>query len=216
MSALGEKMKPESIAKMRLTLKGRVPWNKGLVQSQIPWNKGRTLSDEHRQNLAISHLGQIPWQKGRPLNEKQRTALLMANLGKKQSEETRRKRSISMRGKRMGTNSNFWKGGINPLRIIIRDLSEAAEWRKNVFKRDNFTCQSCGIRGTYLEAHHLKTFECIYREFLQEFKFLSPIHDKYRLVELSRKYSKFWDVSNGWTLCSECHEVTMSGPFKEG
>jgi hypothetical protein len=215
MPALGEKMKPETLKKLSESLKGRVPWNKGLVGIQIAWNKGITLSDEHCHNLAISHLGQIPWQKGKPINEKQRTALLMTNLGKKQSDETRRKRSISMRGKRMGQESNLWKGGINPLRIIIRDLSEAIEWRKNVFERDNFTCQTCGLRGVYVEAHHLKTFEQIYREFLHAFKFLSPIHDKYRLVELSRGYLEFWEVRNGQTLCSECHDKTKIGSLKE-
>lgn len=190
-------------------------WNKGLKGVQVAWNKGKTLSESHRMALSLSHKGQIPWQKGKPLNEKQRKAFVMSSLGKKQSEETRQKRSISLRGKRIGERSSLWKGGINPLRVIIRDLSESVEWRKSVFNRDDYTCQNCGIRGTYLEAHHVKTFEQIYREFLQAFKFLSPVHDKYRLVELSRGYTDFWDVGNGQTLCSECHDSTKLGPIKE-
>jgi hypothetical protein len=204
----------------------RVPWNKGLVGAQkawnkglkgvcVAWNKGKSLSEKHRMALSLAHKGQVPWQKVKPLNAKQREAFVMANLGKKQSEETRRKRSVSLRGKRLGANCNFWKGGINPLRVIIRDLAEAVEWRKKVFERDDYTCQNCGIRGSYLEAHHLKTFESIYREFLQAFRCLSPVHDKYRLVELSRGYQEFWDVSNGQTLCSECHDLTKFGPIKE-
>lgn len=183
--------------------------------AQVAWNKGKSLSESHRMALSASHKGQIPWQKGKPLSAKQREALALANLGKKHSEETRHKRSLSLRGKRLGPCSNFWKGGINPLRTIIRDLAEAIEWRKSVFERDNYTCQNCGIRGTYLEAHHLKTFEQIYREFLATFKYLSPVNDKYRLVELSRKYEEFWRVSNGQTLCSECHDLTKIRNLKE-
>ncbi len=29
---------------------------------------------------------------------------------------------------------------------------------KEVFARDDYTCQVCGKRGTHLEAHHLKSF----------------------------------------------------------
>lgn len=28
------------------------------------------------------------------------------------------------------------------------------QWRNDVFTRDKFTCQDCGIKGGYLEAHH--------------------------------------------------------------
>ena len=52
-------------------------------------------------------------------------------------------------------------------------------WRKEVFARDNYTCQDCGTRGGNLEAHHIKTF---------------------------LKYKKLrYAVSNGTTLCKLCH-----------
>ncbi len=41
---------------------------------------------------------------------------------------------------------------------LARRFPELIEWRKAVFKRDDYTCQECGIRGTYLEADHIKPF----------------------------------------------------------
>ena len=56
--------------------------------------------------------------------------------------------------------------------------SEAREFRKKVYKRDNYTCQDCGEKGN-IHAHHI------------EKRSESP--------ELA------FDVNNGVTLCPECH-----------
>jgi hypothetical protein len=68
-------------------------------------------------------------------------------------------------------------------------------WRYAVFTRDKFTCQQCGAKLSVdkLEAHHIKPFS------------VAP--------ELEHV------VSNGLTLCHECHVKTDSyggrGHFKE-
>ena len=55
-------------------------------------------------------------------------------------------------------------------------------WREAVFSRDNWTCQTCGIRGVYLEVHHIKSWA---------------------------KYPKFrFKLNNGVTLCLGCHKLT--------
>ncbi len=84
------------------------------------------------------------------------------------------------RGLQSGENSPNWKGGISKKDRLIRNSADYILWRLKVFTRDNFTCQGCGIIGCYLEAHHIKSFA---------------------------KYPKLrFEVSNGVTLCTECHE----------
>lgn len=58
------------------------------------------------------------------------------------------------------------------------------EWRIKVFKRDNYTCQNCRVRGGKLQAHHVKS----YREY----------------PELRH------DIDNGQTLCVDCHKQTKT------
>jgi 5-methylcytosine-specific restriction endonuclease McrA len=52
-------------------------------------------------------------------------------------------------------------------------------WRLQVFKRDNFTCQRCSQKGSYLNAHHVKPWG------------LYPSHR--------------YNIDNGITLCYRCH-----------
>lgn len=65
---------------------------------------------------------------------------------------------------------------------IARYSIEMIEWRKNVFKRDNYTCQMCGVRGGKLEADHIKPFA-----YFPELRTI---------------------LSNGRTLCKACHNTT--------
>lgn len=58
----------------------------------------------------------------------------------------------------------------------------ASDWRKSVFKRDNYTCQICLQRGKYLEADHIKPWA-----YFPELRF---------------------ELSNGRTLCRPCHDKT--------
>ncbi len=104
-------------------------------------------------------------------------------------------------GRRTGKDCNFWKGGITVLRIQIINSQEYHQWRKEVFKRDNYTCQDCTIRSKpglsiYLGAHHIKSFSKI----LEGNNILS-LEDAINCKEL-------WDITNGKTLCKECHKKT--------
>ena len=83
---------------------------------------------------------------------------------------------------RAGSNHHNWKGGITPEVLRIRNSEETRIWRKNVFERDDYTCQECGQVGGKLCAHHLKEFA---------------------------KYPELrTDISNGQTLCYNCHYKT--------
>jgi len=126
--------------------------------------------------------------------------------GIKQSKETCLKKSIAMTGKK-GEKSNNWKGGVSPLSSRIRSLFEYKVWVGKIFERDAYKCQECG-KGGNIEAHHIKEFCKILSEFLQTYSQFSPIEDKETLVRLAISYQPFWDLSNGKTLCLECHAKT--------
>lgn len=75
-------------------------------------------------------------------------------------------------------------GGLTAHQISrrLRYSVQAVEWRKAVFERDDYTCQFCGVRGTYLEADHIKPWA-----YFPELRF---------------------EISNGRTLCRKCHDGT--------
>ena len=87
-----------------------------------------------------------------------------------------------------GKNSANWKDGISSENHKLRNSKKWKKWRETIFKRDNFTCQTCGKQGVRLEPHHIKPFA-----YFPELRF---------------------DVSNGQTLCFSCHQKTKIG-FKK-
>ena len=95
---------------------------------------------------------------------------------------------------RCGEKNNLWKGGITPLYDRIRQCWEYNNWRTQIFGRDNFTCQHCGVRGTWLEAHHIKEFAKIIKE------------NSITSIEQAESCQELWDVSNGITYCKKCHD----------
>jgi len=90
---------------------------------------------------------------------------------------------------------------ITPLRLQIRNSSKYSDWRTQIFGRDNFTCQKCGVRGSWLEAHHVKEF--------------AQIFQKYNIISFEGAMNciPLWDVNNGITLCEKCHGMIH---FKKG
>lgn len=72
-----------------------------------------------------------------------------------------------------------WKGGITPINEKIRKSIEYKQWRGHVFKRDNYTCQSCKQYGGALQADHELPFA-----FYPDLRF---------------------EILNGRTLCKPCH-----------
>ena len=109
---------------------------------------------------------------------------------------------------RKGDKHYNWKGGVTPLRNAIYNLLEYDNWVTETFRKDNYTCQDCGKKHGYLEAHHIKSFVIIFREFLQLYSQFSPIEDKETLIRLAVSYQPFWDLTNGKTLCYACHGKT--------
>ena len=107
-----------------------------------------------------------------------------------------------------GKNHHNYKGTI-PIATAIRKSIAYAEWRNAVYKRDDYTCQECGKRGT-LNAHHERiAFSVLLDGFMKVFN----QSDK-ELMSLIQDYSPFWDLDNGITLCLECHNKKKQGRRK--
>jgi hypothetical protein len=105
----------------------------------------------------------------------------------------------------MGENHPRWTG-LTPIYQLIRNNELSMGWRNEVFKRDNYICQECkNSNGGNLNAHHIKSFNSILREFLNIYNQFSPIEDTDILLRLAERYEPFWDIKNGETLCENCH-----------
>lgn len=89
------------------------------------------------------------------------------------------------------TRSLDWK-------IIVRTCSRYAQWRTKVFIRDNYTCQDCGQKGGRLNADHITPFSLIAKQFN-----LKSVEDAFNCKAL-------WNISNGRTLCLQCHWNTST------
>lgn len=59
------------------------------------------------------------------------------------------------------------------------ELTKNKNWRNQIFIRDSFTCNICGIKGDKLQVHHLNSYA-----YFKEQRF---------------------DLDNGVTLCKKCH-----------
>lgn len=148
-------IRPPSRKGVKLT-----PEQRERLKGKTAWNKGKTLSQAHRKSLSESHKGNEPWNKGK----------------------------IGVQEGPKGEKCHFWKGGITNKnyreRVSIMNSPQYRFWRRSVFERDDFTCQSCSIKGGRLQADHIKRFSDF-----PELRF---------------------ELSNGRTLCEACHRATST------
>jgi hypothetical protein len=95
-----------------------------------------------------------------------------------------------------GDKARNWKGGIAKIDKLCRNIQEYKEWRSKVFERDGWICQTCGVSGVYITAHHKKSFSKILKE------------NNIKNINEARQCKELWDIDNGVTLCEECHKLT--------
>lgn len=116
--------------------------------------------------------------KVRTLHVNRFNAYLSQNV-EKRVKKVKGKPNFNMRGEK---NPN-WKGGTyGTERHTLMGRIEYINWRKQVFERDNYTCQFCGIRGGKLNADHI--------------------------IPYAADKTKALDLNNGRTLCIPCHKKT--------
>jgi hypothetical protein len=93
--------------------------------------EGKFHSEKSKQKISESKKGSIPWNKG-----------LLAKY------DTRI---------RSGNKHPFWKGGITPNEVRQRTVFKQ-KIQKQIFKRDNYTCQFCSQVGGYLQVDHIQSW----------------------------------------------------------
>ncbi len=158
--------------------KGKIPWNKG-TKGVCSANSGSFKVGEKRHNKPHSE----------ETKEKCRLATKKSwdrgifDKRPSHSIETREKirKTLHILGLNKGIKSRWWKGGTTTENSKIRNSFKYKTWRRKVFKRDDYTCQECGARGVYIEAHHIRSF-----------------------AEFAKLRFK---VSNGITFCLKCHAI---------
>ena len=135
--------------------------------------KGQHRTDECKLKLSKSKIGENNPMFGKKHTQEWKDNLSFKLKGQKRTPEQRQRMKIAQ-------TKFFDNKGRNPQ---IRSKHEGAEyvnWRTKVFQRDNWTCQTCQMRGVFLQAHHIKSWR--------------------RFPELR------YDINNGITLCKNpCH-----------
>ena len=150
-----------------------------------PWNKGKKMSVETKRKLSEAMMGHPSYitQTGieKMIETKRKNPPLGAWKGRKRPPFSKEWRD-NISNSHKGAKSSLWRGGISRGYKTGYGSREYKEWREAVFKRDNYTCQDCGISGVYITAHHINSW-ANYKELR-------------------------FEVSNGKTLCEDCHKLT--------
>ena len=136
-------------------------------KGQTAWNDGKK---RYWQSPSFPK-GHIPWLKGTNIQ----TNTGRTHFKKGMTPPNKGKPSPWSKGE----NNVNWRGGVSGEHKAIRGSDKYKQWRRDVFVRDEFTCQKCEHRFISIVAHHIKKF--------------------------SDYPDLRFDVNNGQTLCRSCH-----------
>jgi hypothetical protein len=189
----GTKLSNETRKKMSDVKKGKIPKNINIFINSVK----HKMTDEEKLKRSIeykergicppSRKGIESWNKGKTniyspetINKiSKKVTEYLKNNPIVFTEEIRKKIGETHKGDKC----TFWKGGISKMNRTERQKDmlkyEYRKWRRNVFERDNFTCQICFNKGGILYAHHIKRY---------------IDYPELRL-----------EISNGITVCKECN-----------
>lgn len=137
---------------------GRIPWNKGVRKITL-------VTKVCTQCFCCFHrtgkIGDKQWLSQQFCSKSCKSAGNKYRQGTKQSIETRQKMSAAHL---KGELSPYWIKDRTKLKRFNNDAKDRrsyaySDWRKNVFKRDNFKCrisdESCGVK---IQAHHILSY----------------------------------------------------------
>lgn len=156
-----------------------------------------------------SENGQLVFKKfGNPAKRPEvKAKMSKIRKGRKLTPEWKEKIRQSMKGQHVGKNNPAYIDGRTPIKGSLFNSEKYKQWRLEVFKRDNFTCQLCGNIEN-LESHHKIEFHILLEEFLLNYNYLDSFieEEKKELLKLGLKWDKFWEIDNGITYCRKCHK----------
>ena len=152
---------------------------KSKIGKQLTKNQLKSLELGRGWNKGMTGIGGWEWsikskkklsetKKGKKFSAKHKEALSKVKKGKsikhliENQNYISKKISKALKGKpqpwNRGKNHHNWQGGITHLNFQIRNSLEYKSWRREVFVRDDFTCQNCGVRSKNITVHHIKSF----------------------------------------------------------
>lgn len=111
----------------------------------------------------------------------------------------RNKISKSLIGRFTGDKNPNYKG-YREERLIARGIFKT--FSRRLLRESDYTCQCCKKRGGDLETHHIKPFNIIMKEFLENY-YDGDINSIYSQL---MSYPDFIDENNMVVLCKDCHK----------
>jgi hypothetical protein len=128
-------------------------------------------TDEHKKKLKENFGNEVGFSywTGKHRSEETKKKLSKFHTGKLASPETKKKMSLAHKGKNTGKDSYWfgkqspnWKGGVTPEKQLFSGQKEWKQCCKDIWKRDNATCQRCKERFNHtqqtFEVHHIRPF----------------------------------------------------------
>lgn len=181
---------------------------------KINYVPSRIFSEDWKRKIKLARAKQEPPCRGMLFSKSHKQSISDSKKGKTSdaiiafhsSKGYKEKCSMAKRGEKC----YLWKGGITPITKKLRDSFRYREWRKQVFDRDNYTCQKCGTRNgngkhVNFHPHHIYPFE--FSEIINYLKDKVGIN---RLYDVAINYELLWNPCIGKTYCIACHKETKT------
>ncbi len=161
------------------------------LKEKPTWNKGLKIDIETYPNWG--HTGKKHTKQSRKKMSQSLKGKISWNKNKKMGEAFSLALSKRMKGK-VGEKAHNWKGGITPLVRLIRNSIKYKEWVEAVKEKNSYICHFCESEK-HLEVDHLIPLQSIIKE------------NKITSSAEAYKCKALWNISNGRTLCVNCHYV---------
>lgn len=175
-----------------------------MPERSILWRKRQSIvqkkvmrhphSEATKKKIGDAQRGEKNHAWGKPNTEEQKRKIRKALKNRVFSPLHRIRISIAL----LGDKHPNWKGGITPVRHLIRTNEKYNSWRICVLIRDGRECVRCGSKKE-LEADH---FPISFARLLRENEIDS--------IQKALACKALWSAKNGRTLCKTCHKRTKN------